>query len=48
VNSALPLQGTGAVSTQRRAARQLRGTFGDGSATITAKSFSGNVVIVKR
>lgn len=48
VNSALPLQGTGLVSNQRRPARNLRGTFGDGSATITAKSFSGNVVIVKR
>lgn len=47
VNTALPLQLSG-VSNQRRPARNLRGTFGDGSATISAKSFSGNVVIVKR
>ena len=47
VNTELPLPGTG-VSNQRRPARDLRGTFGDGSASVTARSFSGNVVIVKR
>ncbi len=47
VTSALAMQLTG-LSNQRRPARNLRGTFGDGSATITAKSFSGNVTIVRR
>lgn len=36
------------LGTGRRATRNLRGTFGDGSATITASSFSGSVVVTKR
>ena len=28
--------------------RTLRGTFGDGSATVTLRTFSGNIVISKR
>lgn len=47
INTELPLQVTG-LSNQRRPARNMRGTFGDGSASVTARSFSGNVVIVKR
>jgi DUF4097 and DUF4098 domain-containing protein YvlB len=28
--------------------RTMRGTFGDGSATVTLRTFSGNIVITKR
>ena len=48
VKSDLPLkvENTGAGS--RRPNRYMRGTFGDGSATITASSFSGSVLVTKR
>ena len=50
VRTDLPLQvkniGSGAGS--RRMNRDVRGTFGDGSATVTANSFSGNVIVTKR
>lgn len=48
VSTQLELRVTNLGAAGRRPARQLRGTFGDGSATVYAKSFSGNVVIVKR
>lgn len=48
VRTDLPLQGTTLGAGGRRPARNLRGTFGDGSATVTATSFSGNVVVLKR
>ena len=50
VRTDLPLQvkniGSGAGS--RRMNRDVRGTFGDGSATVTANSFSGSVIVTKR
>ncbi len=48
VRSDLPLQTAGVSSSGRRANRALSGTFGDGSATVSATSFSGSVVITKR
>ncbi|MDA1307737.1 MAG: DUF4097 family beta strand repeat-containing protein, partial [Acidobacteria bacterium] len=48
VRSDLPLQTSGVSSSGRRANRALSGTFGDGSATVSATSFSGSVVITKR
>jgi len=48
VRSDLPLQMSGVVESGRRANRTLSGTFGDGSATVSANSFSGSVVITKR
>lgn len=48
VRSDLPLQMSGVVASGRRANRTLTGTFGDGSATVSATSFSGSVVITKR
>ncbi len=47
VRSDLPLK-VDNVGTGRRATRNMRGTFGDGSATITASSFSGSVIVTKR
>lgn len=47
VRSDLPLKLEN-LGTGRRANRNVRGTFGDGSATITAKSFSGSVIVTKR
>lgn len=47
VRSDLPLKVEN-VGTGRRANRNMRGTFGDGSATITATSFSGSVIVTKR
>lgn len=47
VRSDLPLT-TSDVGRGRRINRNMRGTFGDGSATITATSFSGSVVVTKR
>lgn len=43
----IPLQVT-RFGEGRRASRQLRGTFGDGAAVISATSFSGDIVIVRR
>lgn len=48
VRTDLPLQVNSLGATGRRPARNLRGTFGDGSAMVTATSFSGNVVVLKR
>lgn len=48
VTTELELRVTGLAAGGRRPARQLRGTFGDGSATVYAKSFSGSVVVVRR
>lgn len=44
----LPLKAETRGGVGRRANRNLRGTFGDGSATVTASTFSGNVVVTKR
>lgn len=43
----IPLQVT-RFGEGRRASRQLRGTFGDGAAVVSATSFSGDIVIVRR
>ncbi len=43
----IPLQVT-RIGESRRASRQLRGTFGDGAAVVSATSFSGDIVIVRR
>jgi len=50
VRTDIPLQvkNLGADAGSRRANRNLRGTFGDGSATVTANSFSGSVIVTKR
>jgi hypothetical protein len=48
VTTELELKSATPGAAGRRPARQLRGTFGDGSATITARSFSGSVVLVRR
>lgn len=47
VTSNLPLKVENA-GTGRRSNRNVRGTFGDGSATITVSSFSGSVIVTKR
>jgi len=50
VRTDIPLQvkNLGGDAGSRRANRNLRGTFGDGSATVTANSFSGSVIVTKR
>lgn len=48
VASEFPLKVTSLGATGRRPARNLSGTFGDGSATVTATSFSGSVTLVRR
>lgn len=48
VRTDLPLQMSRFGSEGRRPARNVRGTFGDGSAVVNATSFSGNVIITKR
>ncbi len=48
VKSDLPLKVESTGSGTRRSNRNMRGTFGDGSATVSATSFSGSVVVVKR
>jgi DUF4097 and DUF4098 domain-containing protein YvlB len=50
VRTDLPLKSNnvGAGAGSRRANRTVRGTFGDGSATVTANSFSGDVIVTKR
>jgi DUF4097 and DUF4098 domain-containing protein YvlB len=45
---ALKGNGVGAAAGSRRAARNVRGTFGDGSATVNATTFSGDVIVMKR
>jgi hypothetical protein len=47
VRTDIPLQVT-SVGTSRRPNQSLRGTFGDGSARVTATAFSGNVVVTRR
>ena len=37
-----------AAATQRRRTREVRGTFGDASAILTLKSFSGDVILTRR
>jgi len=50
VRTDLPLQvsNLGGGGSSRRVNRDVRGTFGDGSATVTATSFSGSVIVTKR
>lgn len=48
VTTEIPLKVTTVGAGTRRATRNLSGTFGDGSATVTATSFSGSVVVTKR
>lgn len=48
VRTDLPLQVQSFGSERRRANRNVRGTFGDGSAMVTATSFSGDVIVTKR
>lgn len=50
VRTDIPVQvkNLGAGAGSRRANRDVRGTFGDGSATVTATSFSGDVIVTKR
>jgi DUF4097 and DUF4098 domain-containing protein YvlB len=50
VRTDIPLKSdnAGAGAGSRRANRTVRGTFGDGSATVTANSFSGDVIVTKR
>jgi len=47
VNSGLPLQ-TGGVGSRRTSSKQVTGTYGDGSAVVSATSFSGDVVVTKK
>jgi len=50
VRSDLTLQGRNLASGagSRRANKNVRGTFGDGSATVTAETFSGDVIVTRR
>lgn len=48
VRTDLPMKLSNTGTGTRRPNRNVRGTFGDGSATVTATSFSGSVVITKR
>lgn len=50
VRTDIPLKSNnvGAGAGSRRSTRNVRGTFGDGSATVTANSFSGDVIVTKR
>lgn len=48
VRADLPVKLENAGGVGRRANRSMIGTFGDGSATITASSFSGSVLVTKR
>ena len=47
VRTDLPVQLSG-IGTGRRPNRNVRGTFGDGSAAVSVTSFSGDVVVTKR
>lgn len=48
VRSDLPLQMRSVSTGSRRISKSLNGTFGDGSATMTATSFTGDITIIKR
>jgi len=50
VRTDIPLKSNnvGASAGSRRATRNVRGTFGDGSATVNATTFSGDVIVMKR